>query len=130
MITTVSRFMKYQLWERGVNPLVVPNGLPADAFVAPDREAVAALPLSPCHNRTALCKVARWDPDKRWVLAIETVRVLKDLGCRPLLIARGGIEAHGAEVLARSGGSRAPSSRANESCDGRPWAPTGFGRHR
>ena len=101
VITTVSRFMKYQLWERGVNPLVIPNGLNADAFAPPDREAVAAL-RSRVRDRILLSKVARWDPDKRWLLAIDTVRVLKDLGWRPLLIARGGIEEHGAEVLARA----------------------------
>jgi len=67
VITTVSRFMKYQLWERGVNPLVIPNGLTADAFVPPNREAVAAL-RSRVRNRTLLSKVARWDPDKRWLL--------------------------------------------------------------
>jgi len=100
-ITTVSRFMKYQLWERGVNPLVIPNGLSASAFVPPDREAVAALHAR-LHNRMLLCKVARWDPDKRWLLAIDTVRVLKNLGWRPMLIARGGIERHGAEVLAKA----------------------------
>ena len=101
VITTVSRFMKYQLWERGVNPLVIPNGLNADAFLPPDREAVAAV-RSRVRNRILLSKVARWDPDKRWLLAIDTVRVLKDLGWRPLLIARGGMEEHGAEVLAKA----------------------------
>ena len=101
VITTVSRYMKYQLWERGVNPLVIPNGLTADAFAPPDRDAVAAL-RSRLHDRTVLSKVARWDPDKRWLLAIETVRVLKNLGWRPLLIARGGVEEHGAEVLAKA----------------------------
>ena len=100
-ITTVSRFMKYQLWERGVNPLVIPNGLAADALVPPNRDAVTAL-CSRLPNRTLLSKVARWDPDQRWLLAIETVRTLKDLGWRPLLIARGGIEEHGAEVLAKA----------------------------
>lgn len=101
VITTVSRFMKYQLWERGVNPLVIPNGLTADALVPPDREALALL-RSRLHNRTLLSKVARWDPDKRWLLTIETVRVLKNLGWRPLLIARGGVEEHGTEVLAKA----------------------------
>jgi glycosyltransferase involved in cell wall biosynthesis len=101
VITTVSRFMKYQLWERGVNPLVIPNGLNADAFAPPDREAIAAL-RSRMRNRILLSKVARWDPDKRWLLAIDTVRVLKNLGWRPLLIARGGVERHGAEVLAKA----------------------------
>jgi glycosyltransferase involved in cell wall biosynthesis len=98
VITTVSRYMKHLMWERGVNPLVIPNGLTADALVPPDRKAVAALRASLQH-RTVLSKVARWDPDKRWLLAIQTVRVLKDQGWQPLLIARGGIEAHGAEVL-------------------------------
>ena len=101
VITTVSRFMKYQLWERGVNPLVIPNGLTADAFLPPDRDAVAAL-RSRLRARTLLSKVARWDPDKRWLLAIDTVRVLKHLGWHPLLIARGGVEGHGAEVLAKA----------------------------
>jgi glycosyltransferase involved in cell wall biosynthesis len=101
VITTVSRFMKYQLWERGINPLVIPNGLAADAFVPPDREAVAEI-RSRLHGRTLLSKVARWDPDKHWLLAIDTVRVLKNLGWRPLLLARGGIEKHGEEVLGKA----------------------------
>jgi glycosyltransferase involved in cell wall biosynthesis len=101
VITTVSRFMKYQLWERGVNPLVIPNGLTADAFVSPERDAVAAL-RSRLRNRVLLTKVARWDPDKRWLLAIDIARVLKNLGWRPLLLARGGVERHGAEVLAKA----------------------------
>ncbi len=101
VITTVSRYMKHLMWEWGVNPLVISNGLTADAFVPPDLEAIAVL-RSRLRNRTLLSKVARWDPDKRWLLAIETVRVLKTLGSRPLLIARGGIEEHGAEVLAKA----------------------------
>ncbi|MGH2485969.1 MAG: hypothetical protein ACRDHE_08165, partial [Ktedonobacterales bacterium] len=28
-ITTVSRYMKHRLWDYGVNPLVIPNGIPA-----------------------------------------------------------------------------------------------------
>src|SRR5262249_61267740 len=101
VITTVSRFMKHQLWQWGVNPLVMSNGLTPDAFLPPKREAVAAL-RSRMRNRTLLTKIARWDPDKRWLLAIETVRMLKKLGWRPLLLARGGSEAHGSEVLAQA----------------------------
>jgi glycosyltransferase involved in cell wall biosynthesis len=99
VITTVSRYMKHLMWEHGVDPLVIPNGLPADALVPPEREAVVAL-RARLRHRTVLSKVARWDPDKRWLLTIQTVRVLKDQGWQPLLIARGGMEAHGAEVLA------------------------------
>jgi hypothetical protein len=51
-------------------------------------------------RRTVVSKVARWHPDKRWLFAIDTVGDMQRLGWRPLLIARGGVEAHGAEVLA------------------------------
>ena len=46
-----------------------------------------------------MSKMARFDPDKRWLLTIDTVGAMRLAGWRPLLIARGGVEAHGAEVL-------------------------------
>jgi glycosyltransferase involved in cell wall biosynthesis/ribosome-associated translation inhibitor RaiA len=97
-ITTVSRYMKYLIQEHGVVPLVMPNGLPPEALAPPDAEAVAAF-RTRLRHRTVLGKVARWDPDKRWLLAIDTVAAMKPLGWKPLLIARGGVEAHGHEVL-------------------------------
>jgi glycosyltransferase involved in cell wall biosynthesis len=55
-----------------------------------------------------LAKVARWDPDKAWLCAVKGARALKEAGLRPLLIARGGAEAHGAQVreCANSAGLR------------------------
>jgi glycosyltransferase involved in cell wall biosynthesis len=44
--------------------------------------------------------MARWDPDKRWLSAVEIVAAMKRVAWRPVLIARGGAEPHGAEVLA------------------------------
>jgi glycosyltransferase involved in cell wall biosynthesis len=98
IITTVSRYMKHLMQGLGVNPLVIPNGLSTEALISPERRAVAAF-RSRLRHRTVLCKVARWDPDKRWLLAIDIVGALKRRGWRPLLIARGGVEAHGYEVL-------------------------------
>jgi len=98
VITTVSRYMKHRMQSLGVDPLVIPNGLSADAFRPPDRSGVTDL-RHRLRDRVVLTKVARWDPDKRWLLAIETVGELKRQGLRPLLIARGGMEAHGHEVL-------------------------------
>jgi glycosyltransferase involved in cell wall biosynthesis len=98
-ITTVSRYMKHLMWAWGVDPLVVPNGLTADVFDGPDRGAYAALRRR-FGDRTLLTKLARWDPDKRWLATIDTVSEMKRAGWRPLLIARGGSEPHGAEVLA------------------------------
>jgi glycosyltransferase involved in cell wall biosynthesis len=98
-ITTVSRYMKQRMWPLGVDPTVVPNGLPGDAFDAPDRAACAELRRR-FRDRTVLVKMARFDPDKRWLDAVRSVAVMKRMGWRPLLVARGGAEAHGAEVLA------------------------------
>jgi glycosyltransferase involved in cell wall biosynthesis len=98
IITTVSRYMKQLMQRWGVSPMVIPNGLPTEAMVRPERQAVAAF-RTRLQHRTVLCKVARWDPDKRWILAIDILGALKQQGWRPLLIARGGVEAHGGEVL-------------------------------
>jgi glycosyltransferase involved in cell wall biosynthesis len=99
VVTTVSRYMKHLMWDLGVNPLVIPNGLSADTFLQPDRESVKAF-RSRLQQRTVVSKIARWDPDKRWLLTIDTVGEMKRAGLQPLLIARGGVEAHGSEVLA------------------------------
>jgi glycosyltransferase involved in cell wall biosynthesis len=101
-ITTVSRYMKHSMRSLGVDPIVIPNGLSADAFLPPDRAGVAELQRR-LRGRTVIAKVARFDPDKRWLGALEIVRALKRQGHSPLLIARGGSEAHGHEVLAKAG---------------------------
>lgn len=98
-ITTVSRYMKLRMREWGVDALVVPNGLQEDAFEPPGRAAVASL-RARFRDRTVLTKMARWDPDKRWLETVELVAVLKRQGWRPLLVARGGSEPHGDDVRA------------------------------
>jgi glycosyltransferase involved in cell wall biosynthesis/ribosome-associated translation inhibitor RaiA len=99
IITTVSRYMKHLMQDRGVNPLVIPNGLSAETLLSPEREAVRTF-RGQVRGRTVVSKVARWDPNKRWLLAINTVGAMKRVGWQPLLIARGGVEPHGSEVLA------------------------------
>jgi len=98
VVTTVSRYMKHEMAPLGVEALVVPNGLPGDAFEPVPGAACAALRRR-FRDRTVLFKMARWDPDKRWLGAVEIVAAMKQAGWRPLLIARGGAEAHGREVL-------------------------------
>lgn len=103
-LTTVSRYMRHRMQSLGVNPLVIPNGLSASDLVLPERQGVAAF-RARLRGRTVLSKVARWDPDKSWLLALDTVSAMKRLGCQPLLIARGGVEAYGNEVLAAAAGA-------------------------
>ncbi len=100
-ITTVSRYLRHRMWALGVDPIVIPNGLPADEFQRPGRDTVAEFRRC-VRDRVVLSKVARWDPDKRWLLAIDIVAELKRHGWRPLLVARGGVEAHGNEVFAHA----------------------------
>ena len=97
-VTTVSRYMKQRMWPLGLDPIVVPNGLPGEAFDSPDRDGCAALRRR-FRDRAVVVKMARWDPDKRWLAAVQAVALMKRVGWRPLLVARGGAESHGGEVL-------------------------------
>jgi glycosyltransferase involved in cell wall biosynthesis len=99
VITTVSRYMRHLMRDSGTSALVIPNGLGAEAFVTPDVGVVSALQAR-LKERIVLSKVARWDPDKAWMATIDIVALLRDRGMRPLLVARGGIEAYGQDVLA------------------------------
>lgn len=100
-ITSVSRFMKHEMWRCGVDPLVIPNGIAREWFEPCDRSAVQSL-RAVTGRRLLLSKVARWDPDKRWIMALDAVADLKANGQQPLFVARGGKEAHGQEVAARA----------------------------
>jgi glycosyltransferase involved in cell wall biosynthesis len=117
-VTTVSRYMRQRMWPLGVDPIVIPNGLGPEAYAAPFSGHVQRLRYL-MQGRTLLAKVARWDPDKRWLNAIGIVSELRRRGERPVLIARGGVEAHGAEVLALA---RALELRVGERALERPGA--------
>jgi glycosyltransferase involved in cell wall biosynthesis len=121
-VTTVSRFMKHKMWDFGVDPHVIPNGIATQWLEPCDRNAVQALKRS-TEGRMLLAKVARWDPDKRWLMAVDTVGELKTRGMRPLLVARGGIEEHGREVIdhARSVGLAAASVTCRDSSANALW---------
>jgi len=97
-ITTVSRYMKHIMWNYGVDPLVIPNGIPTRWLDAPPDESADCV-RHQLGEGPMLVKVARWDPDKRWKLALETVAQLKTADRPARLVARGGVEAHGGEVM-------------------------------
>jgi glycosyltransferase involved in cell wall biosynthesis len=100
-IATVSHYMRRCMDPLGVDPIVIPNGLSAEAFVSPDPGTLEAL-RRVAGGRTVLAKIARWDPDKSWLASLDVTRMLKQRGARPLLLARGGREAYGEAVLAHA----------------------------
>jgi glycosyltransferase involved in cell wall biosynthesis len=97
-VTTVSRYMRGLILPRGVNPLVIPNGIPEAALEPVDPRAaaqIAGAADSPC----LAFKIGRFDPDKRWHQAISAVAALRARGIPARLLMRGGIEPFGGEVL-------------------------------
>ncbi|HEY7127424.1 MAG TPA: glycosyltransferase [Ktedonobacterales bacterium] len=104
-ILTVSRYMKHRLWNWGVNPLVVPNGIP-HRYLEPVKEEhhqhLRKIAQQGDPDRLVLFKIGRFDPDKRWMMAVEAAARLKYSGHPVTMIMRGGIEPHGGEVLSRA----------------------------
>ena len=101
-LCTVSKYMKHRMWAYGVNPLVIPNGIPTRHLTSVDAKDVKRLReigRQGDPGRLFLFKIGRFDPDKRWIMAVEAVARLKHSGHPVTLFVRGGIEPHGADVL-------------------------------
>ena len=97
-VTTVSRYMKFRMWEWGQNPIVIPNGIPPEAIIDAD-PAVSARLRSAAAAEHMWFKIGRFDPDKRWLMAVSAAALLKRRGRSVKLLMRGGREPHGAEVI-------------------------------
>lgn len=100
-ISTVSKYMKQLMNnEVGVNPLVIPNGIP-ERWLQPVDRSVGQKLRKICDG-PLLSKVGRYHPDKRWEMAVEGVGQLKRLGINPKFIIRGGNEEHRIAVLEKA----------------------------
>jgi glycosyltransferase involved in cell wall biosynthesis len=100
-LTCVSRYMKFELAQHGAQALVIPNGIPERVF-AEASAAGAAYLRRMLGNRHLLLKVGRFDPDKRWLQAIDAVADLRAQGVPVQLVVRGGKEPYAGEVFARA----------------------------
>lgn len=100
-VTTVSKYMKFELAQAGVAALVVPNGIDEHLLDGPPRELVARF-RGALHGKPSLVKVGRFDPDKNWLQAIDAVAELRDMELAPQLIVRGGREPYGEIVFERA----------------------------
>jgi glycosyltransferase involved in cell wall biosynthesis len=96
---TVSRYMKHIMWRWGVNPIVVPNGIPGSMMARVSQAQVRAVRAA-VNAPAFLFKIGRFSPDKRWHQAIAAVALLKERGVVTRLFMRGGLEPFGGEVLA------------------------------
>jgi len=100
-ITTVSRYMKFRLWEWGQNPMVIPNGIPRASIKDEDAGTIADLRAAAAADHFCF-KIGRFDPDKRWLMAISAAAHLKRRDRKVKLLIRGGREPHGGEVIAHA----------------------------
>jgi glycosyltransferase involved in cell wall biosynthesis len=100
-LTCVSRYMKFEIAQYGAEALVIPNGIPERVF-AEASAAGAAYLRRMLGNRHLLLKVGRFDPDKRWLQAIDAVGDLRAQGVPVQLLVRGGKEPYAGEVFARA----------------------------
>jgi glycosyltransferase involved in cell wall biosynthesis len=100
-VTTVSRYMKFELAARGVEALVIPNGIPDRVIGGPPDDLVRAAAAA-FKRRPLFVKVGRYDEDKRWMQAIEAFAILRAEFPEATLVVRGGREAYGEAVFARA----------------------------
>jgi glycosyltransferase involved in cell wall biosynthesis len=102
MLTTVSRYMRHTMKPLGFEPLVINNGIQTKLVqpVDPQKQKDFTMGLD---ADFVLFKMARFDPAKGWMSAIETAGRLKNMGYQVLFFLRGGIETYGHEVLKQAG---------------------------
>lgn len=100
-VTCVSRYMKFEIGLHGAAALVIPNGIPERIF-GEANAADAAYVRRMLDARRLLLKVGRFDPDKRWLQAIDAVADLRAAGAPVQLIVRGGKEAYAQTVFDRA----------------------------
>src|SRR5207302_38272 len=78
-VTTVSRYMKFRMWEWGQNPIVIPNGISRESIVEADPQVVDDLRRAAGADHFWF-KIGRFDPDKRWLMAVSAAAQLKRRG--------------------------------------------------
>ncbi|HJL05382.1 MAG TPA: glycosyltransferase [Polyangiaceae bacterium LLY-WYZ-15_(1-7)] len=117
-VTTVTESMRALLRERGVDALLVPNGLDEEAFEPVPRKALRRL-RGRLRERLLLAKVGVFDPRERWEEAMQVVASLKAQGELPLLVARGvGGDGSAARERARALGLRVAFRAFDAGADG------------
>jgi glycosyltransferase involved in cell wall biosynthesis len=100
-VTTVSKYMKFELARWNIPALVVPNGIDEALLDGPPKDTIARLRAA-LRGKPALVKVGRFDPDTNWQQAVDAVAELRAMGFAPQLVVRGGREPYGDLVFDRA----------------------------
>ena len=87
-VTTISRYMRMELAKVEVEAAVLPNGI-ADRWLAPLARADPGALRKAFGTRPTFVKVARFDPDKRWLWAIDAITAMRNAGLHPRFVMRG-----------------------------------------
>ncbi|MBV9718224.1 MAG: glycosyltransferase family 4 protein [Candidatus Eremiobacteraeota bacterium] len=102
-ITTVSRYMKYELQAHGVDALVIPNGIPERLLEGAEKKLVRVALKGFERRRPLFVKIARFDEDKRWLQVVDAFANVVSHHPEATLVMRGGREEYGAVVLEHAG---------------------------
>jgi len=97
-ITTISRHMRLLVSGLGVDPIVIPNGIPAE-YLAPVDEGAVARVRQAAGERQVLLKVGRFHRDKRWIQAVRALGELRAAKVPVRMLVRGGNERYQADVM-------------------------------
>lgn len=101
VITTISRYMRQILCQWGINALIIPNGIPSRSLRKID--FLKSMHLKNIFkDKMLLVKVGRYDPNKRWLMAVEALYEIKKRGKPAILLIRGGKELHRYDILRRA----------------------------
>ena len=99
-ITTVSRWMRSELEKFAVrDAIVIPNGI-SERMLAPISPADLGALREAQGDVVTFVKVARFDPDKRWIPAIDAIAAIKSLGLPARFLFRGSASRYRDAVLA------------------------------
>ncbi|MGC1406719.1 MAG: glycosyltransferase [Candidatus Dormiibacterota bacterium] len=97
-ITTISRHMRLLVSGFGVDPIVIPNGIPAEYLAPVDQRAVARVRQA-AGERQVVLKVGRFHRDKRWIQAVRALGELRSAKVPVRMLVRGGNERYQADVM-------------------------------
>jgi len=97
-ITTVSRFMRAIIRARGIDALVIPNGIPHRLTLPVSRAEVNRV-RSSFNGTPFFFKMARWGDDKGWSQALDAMHLMKFRRRRSILVARSGGPSGGGSPL-------------------------------